>query len=118
MYKYEEWLYHEQSKDSNSFSNILDEYSTKNIFNDYKHIKQENYTSMLTNKSCSDSLLNCIPLNRHKRDNIKHCDKDYSTKNIKEIIMQKMFDQIHLFIYHPLSNDKNNVHSRFDGEIS
>ena len=31
----------------------------------------------------------------------------YFTKDIKQILLQKMLDQIHLYIYHPLSEDKN-----------
>eukprot|EP01084_Bolivina_argentea_P256127 431114_1 len=107
--KYHQWIYHETDKDKNGMNNVLNKspsYSTKHIINDYQHIKEKEYNMSMNKILCPHSISNCIPLNRHKRDNYKNYTQQYYTNDVKEIITQKLLDQIHLCLYHPISSNK------------
>eukprot|EP01084_Bolivina_argentea_P159530 277826_1 len=119
---YDKWLYSEENKTVNCINNLLNEYSTKNTTNDYHHIKKHHKPQIETLDLLCQHGTDCIPLNRHKRDNDSLHKHNYYTTNIKEVITQKMFDQIHINLYHPiLFNQKTENHSsiyqRFGSKI-
>ena len=103
--QYQQWLYSDHVESISSLIN--DSYSMQHIFRDYKHIKEINYNI----DSCPQSLSKCIPNDRHRRDNYNNYKQLYFTKEIKEILIQKLLDQIHLFLYHPLSNNQSDKSS-------
>eukprot|EP01084_Bolivina_argentea_P058563 106940_1 len=121
---YNEWLYNEKNKRKNSVTKYLttslNTFSTRYILTHYHHIKNKRHNLSSLHISCTHST-KCIPLRRHKRDNNKNYTRQYFGNNVREIIMQKMLDQIHLFIYHPLTeNDKmsnNKVNKRFGTNV-
>ena len=109
--QYEQWLYNEANKDINCISNVLNKsfasYAKRNLIHHYQHIKDMGYNMSMNNILCTRSLSNCIPFSRHRRDNHDNYEQLYFTKDIKEILIQKMLDQIHLYLYHPLSDRKS-----------
>eukprot|EP01084_Bolivina_argentea_P259594 438066_1 len=109
---YHEWLYYKQNKKFITciLSNSLDNYSMKNILNDYHHIKQKRYNISLTNKACP-KLSACIPLQRHKRDNNLNYKQQYFGTNATEIVTQRMLDQMHLYMYHDLTRRNTDINS-------
>eukprot|EP01084_Bolivina_argentea_P064426 117510_1 len=113
--KYETWLYDENDKIDNPFLSILNNISSKkDILNYYDHIKTRRYS--LDSKCEAES--KCVPIQRHKRNNKKPFNKKYFTHDINEIITQKIFDKIHIFLYHQLNNDNDNNNSRFVTNIA
>eukprot|EP01084_Bolivina_argentea_P159526 277819_1 len=118
--QYEEWLYKEKNKEANSLANALNKslnsYTMKDISKDYNHIKQHRYNLPSINTSCCYTSSDCIPIKRHQRDT--NAKQTYHNENIKEIVMQKIFDQIHLYLYHPFTEDHNKQNQRFGTAIS
>eukprot|EP01084_Bolivina_argentea_P121383 215093_1 len=100
---YDEWLYHKQNKNKNFITYILstslNNCSINNIWSDYQHIKYKQYNQSLT---CCQSSIDCIPLQRHKRDNNNGYKIQYFDCDIPQIITLRMLDQIHLFMYHKI----------------
>eukprot|EP01084_Bolivina_argentea_P058564 106942_1 len=115
---YNEWLYNEKNKTKNSVTTYLNTSTCKNILTNYQHLKHKRHNLSSHNITCVYSE-KCIPLKRHKRDNNKNYTQQYFGGNVKEIVTQKILDQIHLFIYHPLTeNDKMSNNQRFGTNIA
>ena len=124
---YESWLQTNGDEIQNSvvdvISTVFGSFSNKQIIDDYNHIKHKNYK--ITSTICSQSssfLSECISSKRHIRSKDKNPEAIYKTSDIKEILLQKMLDQIHLFLYHPINNlnqynNKQNRHNRFGSII-
>ena len=106
---YDKWLYNEDKRKMlyDTLIQTIQSFTTKNTINDYKHIKEMNYDMIINNTSCSRSITQCIPSNRHRRNNNTNYRQIYYTTEIKEILLQKTMDQIHLYLYHPLSHRDN-----------
>ena len=114
--KYHQWLVNTNNKDASHQKNIAEfmedlSISTKSILKDYKHIKQNNYNLASDNLLCTQSLTKCISLERHKRDNYQQYESLYGTSDIKQILLQQLFDKIHLFIYHPFDANRRKEES-------
>ena len=111
LQEYQSWLYHENNKQENTVISLIERLSIscKIILKFSKHIKQNNYTLSNDNLLCRQSLTKCICIERHKRDNHKQYESLYNTKDIKQILLQKLLDQIHLFLYHPLDIKRRNL---------
>eukprot|EP01084_Bolivina_argentea_P159529 277825_1 len=119
--KYNEWLSNKtQKQNTPNFNSVMNElftsYSNKNIIDDYIHIKEMNYDSSSHNILCSQSLLECIPSNRHRRNNHSNHSETYFTSDIKNILLQKLLDQVHLFLYHDLTTERKNNEQDFNSE--
>eukprot|EP01084_Bolivina_argentea_P148391 259441_1 len=97
--KYQKWLYDEIDK-TNQLENVLHNYTMKHILRDYNHIKQSKCNTVSVDLQCS-VFDTCIPMKRHKRDN--KSQSQYVGNNIKQIIKQKILDQIHLYLFHPFT---------------
>ena len=74
----------------------------------------------ITNINAYPRTSKCIPLKRHERDNINNKENPYFTKEINDIITQKLSNHVHLYLYHRLSNNSlqqnNRDGSKFDEE--
>ena len=108
---YNEWIYKENNKNKYGIIEKLvesvDGFSNKLIISDYNHIKEVNHISPTEFVSCHQSTSECISLSRHHRDN-KQLPRDiYFSDDIKDVLVQKLLDQIHLFIYHPMIRKNN-----------
>ena len=67
LIKYDKWLYNENNKNNNCFSNILnnDSYQIKYILNDYQHIKDKQYY-LPKNIKCNKISFKRISSQRHR----------------------------------------------------
>ena len=93
------------------FGAKFESFNSSSIVRDYAHMKQMRY-QLSNNDSCSRSLTSCILFIQHRRDDCNY-KEIYHTIDIKQIVLQKMLDQIHLHLSHPLS-----VHIDIESENS
>ncbi len=77
-----------------------DSYSMKDILTDYNHVKEAKYNLNAKKQFCS----------RHQRYNDLNYKTQYFVANVQDIVMQKLFDQIHLYLYHPLTENSKKEH--------
>ena len=106
----EENITEKESSIIDKIKSSVESFSYRQLINDYNHIKHKSYHLSSSKCSKSSSSSQCRHLKRHKRDNVQNVKACYSTIDINDILFQKMLDQIHLFIYHPLNNsNKPNI---------
>ena len=100
--EYNKWLNQNQSNNQQSIYSITQNYAITDIIEDYQHIKSLGNNSSSNLPRGTKSPKDSIPLKRHCRDYINNPNQVYGTNEIKEIVLQRMLDQIYLFIYYPL----------------
>ena len=97
---YDLWIENNTGNDEDNIINILKSsfefISHEQIINDYNHIKHKKYN--LSSSDCNQSSSSqCISLTHHKRNNNMNLEVIHGTSDIKEILFQKMLDQIHIY---------------------
>ena len=107
--EYDKWLYNKNKTQMlyDTLTQKIESFNTKTTLNDYHDIKQMDYNTKMDHVPCSRSIHKCICFNRHRRDNHKQYQQIYYTTDIKEILLQKLMDQIHLYLYHSSSDQRN-----------